>query len=107
MVELIDHSGAHIKSGFYRSIANPDNISYLDLENLKILQPPTETEMSAFLCSAFYPINPKEYLKNLEATKNFISSKLENLTKDNKANLSSESLENTSRKVRTDDFSYE
>ena len=28
-------------------------------------------------------------------------------TKNNKANLSAESLENTSRKIRTDDFSYE
>ncbi len=41
--------------------------------------------------SAFYQINSKEYLKDLELTKKFIASKLENLTKDNKANLSAKS----------------
>lgn len=34
-------------------------------------------------------------------------SKLLQMLEDNKANLSAESLENTSRKIRTDDFSYE
>lgn len=107
MIEITDCYGFQVKSGFYRGKENPSNISYFDVENLKILQLGEEFEMTPFLCKGYFPLDPNNYLNEIELNKKFILSKLEDLTVKNKANLSAESLENTSRKVRTDDFSYD
>jgi len=45
----------------------------------------------SLLCKGYFSLDPNKYLKDIELNQKFISSKLENLTKDNKANLSAKS----------------
>lgn len=89
MIEMTDCYGSQIKSGFYRSKENSDNISYFDVENLSILQPEGVFEMVPFVCKGYFPLDSSKYLKKIELNQKFILSKLEDLTMKNKANLSS------------------
>jgi len=97
MNKLEDYYGAPIKSGFYKSSHNFENICYLDLENLKIIRMDNkEISMDSSLCKMFIPIqDPLKLAENYRKiacfiASEFITSKLEKTTQNiqnNKANL--------------------
>ncbi len=81
--DIVDHYGELIQTGFYRSINNPENVSYIDLDKSRIIQPKGAYSLDSIACSILVPLDVKSFVQKYKEIIRFIH-RIEH----NKANLS-------------------